>query len=71
MLLRGTSEKYEYLGKNEKKKKTLFLPIGQWPRPVRKMKKTGQKSRWTVPLNQYFVLVLLFILCPGTVDLLL
>ena len=31
----------------------IFLPIGQWPKLVRIMKKTeGRKSRWTVPLNK-------------------
>ena len=32
-----------------------FSPIGQWPRPVGMMKKTGgRKSLWTVPLMQCF-----------------
>ena len=36
----------------------LFLPIGQWPRLVRMMKKTGgQKSCWTVPLNHDYGLL--------------
>ena len=54
MILRGTSTKFKYLAKTKPRTK-LFLPIGQWPRPVRMMKKTGcQKSCWTVPLRQIF-----------------
>ena len=52
MILRGFSKEFEYLGENKAKNETILKPIGQWPRPVRMMKKTGYpKSRWTVPLS--------------------
>ena len=54
MILRGTSTKFKYLAKTKPRTK-LFLPCGQWPRPVRMMKKTVcWKSCWTVPLRQIF-----------------
>ena len=49
MILLGTSEKHQYLGKNENILTHWQLPT--MPRPVRMMKKIrGRKSRWTVPL---------------------
>ena len=53
MTPRGTLEKFEYLGENEIKNKTILTHKSV-------MKKTGgRKSRWTVPLN---ITTLLFML---------
>ena len=54
MILRGDSEKFEYLSEDKtKNENTYFNPLVHWTRPVRMMKKTrGPKSHSTVPLKE-------------------
>ena len=57
MILRGDSDKYEYLGENETKFETILT---HWSvvKAGSKMKKTrGRKSGWTVPIQQINILV--------------
>ena len=52
MLLRGTSEKYEYLGENETKNQTVLTHWSVAQAGSNDEKNRGRKSHWTVPLTK-------------------
>ena len=51
MILRVSSEKYEYLGENETKNSNIFTNWSVAQAGSNDKKTGGRKSRWTVPLS--------------------
>ena len=55
IILCGTSEKYEYLGKNNNKNENILTYWSVAQAGWNDEKTGGQKSRWSVPLTKEFL----------------
>ena len=51
MILRGNSEKYKYLGKNETKNENILILRSVAQAGPNDEITSGRRSRWTVPLR--------------------